>query len=244
MVELEEAVSVVTGASSGIGERTVHALAADGSDVVLAARSEDELRDIAATVESEYDTTATVIPTDVSEESACVDLVLETVERFGTIDVLVNNAGLGLGADVAELSSADYRTMMSVNVDGCFYTTRAALPHVTPGGQLIYVGSFAGKYPRSYNPVYAATKWWVRGFAQSVAAQYGDEGIGVTIVNPAEVRTGFGSEEGDPFRERFEPGTASEPDEVAAAIAYAASAGHSSPLEIDVYRRDKLADIF
>ena len=244
MVDLTNALSIVTGASSGIGSKTVHSLAAEGSDVVLAARSEDKLHDIASEVTAAYDVSASVIPTDVSEETECVDLILDAVDEYGDISVLVNNAGLGLGSDVAELSSEDYQTMMSVNTDGCFYTTRAAIPHLVEGGHLIYVGSFAGKYPRPYNPVYAATKWWVRGFAQSVAAQYGGDGIGVSIVNPSEVRTGFGSEEGDPFRERFEPGTVTEPQEIADAIVYAAKAGHSAPLEIDLYRRDKLADTF
>ena len=244
MVNLENATAIVTGASSGIGAATVRSLAAGGANVVLAARREDQLNQIANDVEKEYDGSTAVVPTDVSEESACVDLIVETVEEYGNIDVLVNNAGLGLGSDVADLSSSDYRTMMSVNVDGCFYTTRAAIPHLADDGHLIYVGSFAGQYPRPSNPVYAATKWWVRGFALSVAAQYGDDGIAVTVINPAEVRSEFGSEEGDPFRERFEPGAASEPEEVAAAIAYAAETGHSVPVEIDLYRRDKLADSF
>lgn len=244
MVDLGKATVIVTGASSGIGEQTVRTFAEEGANVVLSARREDTLQKIASDVESEYNVEALVVPTDVSEVDACERLIDETIDAFGQLDVLVNNAGIGLGGDVAELTTEEYRAMMGVNVDGCFFTTRAALPHLRDGGHLIYLGSFAGQYPRPFNPVYASTKWWVRGFAHSVAAQVGDEDIAVTVVNPAEVRSEFGNQDGKPFRERFEPGTASEPEDIAAAIVYAASTGHTAPLEIDLYRRDKLASAF
>jgi len=110
----------------------------------------------------------------------------------------VNNAGLGRGSDVESLSTDDYETMQETNVDGVFYATRAAIPHVREReGHLIFVASFAGKHPRPSNPVYAATKWWVRGFAKSLAAQIGDDDVGITIVNPAEVRSEFGAADGE-----------------------------------------------
>jgi len=128
-------------------------------------------------------------------------------------------------------------------VDGVFFTTRAALPHLRESsGNLIFVGSFAGRFPRPFNPVYAATKWWVRGFAHSVEGQVGEDGVAVTVVNPSEVRTEFGSEEGESFEERFEPGTVTEPEEVADAIAFAAGKNGSTVSEIDVYRRDKFSN--
>lgn len=244
MVALDDAVTVVTGASSGIGAETVHALAAKGANVVLAARRESRLEDIAAAVEQTHDVEALVVPTDVSEEDDCNRLIERTIDAFGRLDVLVNNAGIGRGDDVASLTTEEYRAMMGVNVDGCFFTTRAALPHLADDGHLIYVGSIAGEYPRPANPVYASTKWWVRGFAHSVSAQVGGDGIAVTVVNPSEVRSGFGQQDGAPFRDRFEPGTASEPDDIADAIVYAAGAGHTAPLEIDLYRRDKFANSF
>ncbi len=84
--------------------------------------------------------------------------------------------GLSRG-DVAAMATEEYETIQETNVDGVFYATRAAIPYVSEReGHLIFVGSFAGQYPRSFNPVYAASKWWVRGFAKSVAAQVGDEG--------------------------------------------------------------------
>ena len=237
---LENRTALVTGASAGIGAATCRALANAGANVVLAARSEDRLEALATDLEADHGVETLVVPTDVREEAQVDALVAETVERFGRLDVLVNNAGLARGHEVAELETEAYRTMQETNVDGVFYATRAAIPHVRErGGHLIFVGSFAGQYPRPFNPVYAATKWWVRGFAKSVAAQVGDADVGVTIVNPSEVRTEFETTDGDTFAERFEPAEATEPEEIAEAIVFAATRERSSVSELDLFRRDK-----
>jgi NADP-dependent 3-hydroxy acid dehydrogenase YdfG len=241
-MSLEDAATIVTGASSGIGEATAHEFASAGARVALAARSEERLAEIAADLETAYGTETLVAPTDVRDEAAVEALIDGAVETFGGLDVLVNNAGLVRGDEVTELDTEAYRTMMETNVDGVFFATRAALPHLTASaGNLVFVGSFAGQYPRPGNPVYAATKWWVRGFAHSVEAQSGADGVGVTVVNPTEVRTEFAGDQGAPFTERFEPGEVTEPGEVADAIAFAARQDHSTVHEIDVYRRDKFA---
>jgi len=240
-VSLNDSVALVTGASAGIGEATAHALAREGADVALAARREDRLEAIAGEIESEFDVGTLVVPTDVRDEAAVEAMVEATVDEFGRLDVLVNNAGLGVGGDVEAATTEQYRLMMETNVDGVFFATRAALPHLRETeGNLVVVGSFAGQYPRPGNPIYAATKWWVRGFAHSLEGQVGTEGIGVTVVNPTEVRTEFGNEEGAAFQERFEPGEMTEPAEVADAVAFAAAQDRSTVHEIDLYRRDKL----
>ncbi|WP_458190282.1 SDR family oxidoreductase [Haladaptatus sp. NG-WS-4] len=232
--------TLVTGASSGIGRSTAHTLARDGANVALAARRESELTDIADALESEYDVETLVCPTDVRDEAAAASMVEETVSAFGGLDVLVNNAGLARGELVEDLSTDDYRTMQETNVDGVFFATQVALPHLRESaGNLIFVGSFAGQYPRPFNPVYAATKWWVRGFAHSLEGQVGADGVAITVVNPSEVRTEFGSDYGESFAERFEPGSVTEPEEVAGAIAFAARQEISTISELDIYRRDK-----
>ena len=239
-MSLDDSATIVTGASSGIGEATAHEFASRGARVALAARSEDRLAEIAADLEREYDAETLVVPTDVRDEAAVEDLIDTVAAEWDGLDVLVNNAGLGRGGDVADLSTEDYRAMMDTNVDGVFFATRAALPHLAESdGNLIFVGSFAGQYPRPGNPVYSATKWWVRGFAHGVEGQSGPDGVGVTVVNPTEVRTEFGGSDGDSFAERFEPGEVSEPEEIADAIGFAAAQDHSTVHEIDVYRRDK-----
>ncbi len=232
--------AIVTGASAGIGRETVRALAEEGADVVLAARREERLAEIADAVERDTDASTLVVPTDVTDEAAVDALVETTVDEYGGVDVLVNNAGLARGSDVEEMTTEQYRAMMSVNADGMFFVTRAALPHLREAaGTLVFVGSFAGKYPRPFNPVYAATKWWTRGFAHSVGAQVGDDGVAVTVINPSEVRTEFGSDYGEPFTERFDEGEVTEPEEIAEAVVFSATREPSMVSELDLYRRDK-----
>jgi len=237
---LDGATAIVTGASSGIGKATARTLAQRGASVALGARRTDRLEAIADGLREEYGVGAEPVPTDVREEVVVDALVETTVERFGSLDILLNNAGLGRGSDVAEMTTEEYRTMMGTNVDGVFFATRAALPHLRESeGNLVYVGSFAGQYPRPFNPAYAATKWWLRGFALSVEASVGPDGVAVTVVNPSEVRTEFGAEIGQSFEERFAAGEVLEPDEVAEAIGFAVTQ-RSAVSEPDLYRRDKL----
>ncbi len=234
--------AIVTGASSGIGAATCHALATEGANVVLAARREERLEELAGELAGDHGTEARAVATDVRDETDVDDLIATTVETFGGIDILVNNAGLARESDVESMETDAFRTMQETNVDGVFYATRAALPHVREReGHLLFVGSFAGQYPRPFNPVYAATKWWVRGFAKSVAAQVGDDGVGVTIVNPSEVRSEFETTDGDTFADRFEEGEVTEPEEIADAIVFAATRERSAVSELDLYRRDKFA---
>jgi len=235
---LEDETVIVTGASSGIGAATAEALAAEGANLALGARSGDRI----AALADRLDTDVIAVETDVREEDAATALIEETVERFGGIDVLVNNAGVGRGSAVEDLSTEKYRQMMETNADGMFFTSRAALPHLREsGGTAVFLGSFAGQYPRSFNPVYAATKWWTRGFAKSLSAQAGED-VAVSVVNPSEVRTEFGAEDGESFSERFEPGSVTEPEEIAEAIVFAATRSPSMVSELDLFRQDKLAD--
>ena len=233
--------ALITGASTGIGRATGETFAANGADLAIAARSGDRLAEHAAEWEDRHGCRVHAITADVRSESACRDLVEEAVDRLGDLDIVVNNAGVSRGGAVESLSTDDYRTMQETNVDGTFFVTRAAIPHLRKtAGNLVFIGSFAGKYPRPFNPVYAASKWWVRGFAHSVMAQVGDDDIGVTVVNPSEVRSNFGSARGAPFSERFSPGEAVEPETVAEAVLVAARQDAATFSEIDVNRRDKL----
>lgn len=214
-------------------------LADAGANVVLAARRESTLKDIVEDIEEDGGT-AVAIPTDVTDEDAVSGLVDGAVEEFGSLDVLVNNAGVGRGGSVMDLETEQYRDMMSVNTDGAFFATREALPHlIESDGHLVFIGSFGALYPRPRNPVYAATKWWLRGFAKSVMAEVGNQDVAVSLINPTEVRTEFGSEEGTPYKDRFDPGEVTEPEEVAEAVAFVASRSRSTVDELNLSRRDK-----
>lgn len=240
---LTDRTAIVTGGSSGIGHATARTLARDGAAVVLAARRVDRLEAIADTISSECPGEAIAVPTDVQDVDAVDTLIDMTVTKFEGLDILVNNAGLAHGSTVEELTTEEFHDMQATNVDGVFYATRAALPHLRDAqGNLIFIGSFAGQYPRSFNPVYAATKWWTRGFALSVAAQVGEAGVGVTVVNPSEVRTEF-EVEGETFADRFEPGSVTEPEEVGEAVAFAAKQRNSTVSELDLFRRDKFSTL-
>lgn len=231
---------VITGASAGIGRASAVACAAAGADVTIGARRLDRLETIAAELRDVHDVSATPVQTDVTD-SADVERLMEVAATDGGVDVVVANAGLATEGTVEELSDESYRTMMATNTDGMFFTARSALPHLRArSGTIIFIASFAGIYPRSMNPVYAATKWWTRGFAQSLMAQVGDSGIGVSVINPSEVRTEFGSQRGVASKERYAPGEVTEPEAIAEAVVFAAQRDQvDTAAEINLYRRDK-----
>lgn len=238
--------AIVTGASAGIGRETARALASDGADVALVARRADRLTELAAEIESETDASALVCPADVSDEDEVEAAVEKTVSEFGHLDVLVNNAGIATDSEtpVEEFPTDQYRTVMGVNVDGMFYAARAAIPHLREtNGTAIFVASYAGKNPRPDAPLYAATKWWTRGFAKSLAGQVGTDDIAVSIVNPSEVRTEFGKEfREQTSKERYERDEVTGPRAVADAITFAARQETPNTVsELDLYRRDKFS---
>ncbi|MFC7133242.1 MULTISPECIES: SDR family oxidoreductase [Salinibaculum] len=240
--------ALVTGASAGIGRETAKTLAGDGANVVLAARRERRLLSIASDIEAEHGVETIAVPTDVTDETDVEALVEAAIDRFGQLDVVVNSAGTGQekGLAIEEYDTEQYRTVMGVNTDGLFFTSRAAVPHLREtDGILIFVGSLAGQYPRPGNPMYAASKWWTRGFALSLAGQVGEDDVGVTIVNPTEVRTEFAKEFRDELsKDQFDPGEVTEPEEVAEAIAFAARQEPPNTVaELDLYRRDVLTDL-
>lgn len=241
--------ALVTGATSGLGLQTARALASRGARVLVAGR--DAGRTAAAVEHAAAAAadggSAEPLELDLASLASVRAAANDAASRTDRLDVLVNNAGLARGSEVETMPTDDYRTMMETNVDGMFFATRAALPHLRESeGTCVFVGSFAGQYPRPFNPVYAATKWWTRGFALSLAGQLAGD-VAVTVVNPAAVRTEFsvGSSDDDAdfdsesFAEQFAPGEAVEPEEVAEAIVYAVRQSPSMVAELDLYNREK-----
>jgi NADP-dependent 3-hydroxy acid dehydrogenase YdfG len=234
--------ALVTGASSGIGAAIVRALARDGANVALSARREERLQSVADEVAADFGVETAVVPADVTDDEAVESAVESAVGTFGGLDIAVCNAGLARDGILEDLSTEAYRQMMDVNCDGMFFTARAAAPHLREAeGNLVFISSFSGQYPRPKNPVYAATKWWTRGLALSLEAVVGADNVGVTIVNPTEVRTEFGSEDGDSQAAQWEPGEVTEPEEIADAVVFACEQRPPNTVsELDLYRRDKM----
>lgn len=244
--KLEGKVAIITGASAGIGYATAKKLAEKGVKLSLASRTESKLEDAKEKILDKQYTEIITIPTNVRKEEEIKNMVNRTKDHFGKIDIVVNNAGIIRYSDIESLSTEDYRAVMETNVDGMFFTTREVLPHLRETkGNLIFVGSFDSNHPRSFNPIYAASKWWTKGFAHSIEAVVGDDDVAVTLINPSEVRTEIQSEDGEEYKNKFDEGEITDPEEVAEAIVFAASQTKTTTLsEINIYRRNKISDFF
>jgi short-subunit dehydrogenase len=183
-------VVVVTGASQGIGKALCLELATQRPRLVLAARDARALEAVAAECRARGAATF-VVPTDVGDEVACRALVEKAVERFGGVDVLVNNAGMGMLArfeDVSDLSL--YERLMRVNYLGSVYPTFYALPHLERSrGQIVAVSSLAGLNGVPMRTAYAATKHAQMGFFDSLRIELRDAGVSVTVIAPYFVQS-------------------------------------------------------
>ncbi len=186
---LKEKVTLITGASQGLGKALALAFAGEGARVVVNARSEESIRPVAEEVEG---TGAEVlaIAANVSEESEVERLVGETVERFGRIDVLVNNAGL-LGPRVAieEYPEDEWRRVMDANLTGPFLVSKAAIPHMGEGGSIVNVVSGVSVEGRAEWGAYSVSKFGVEGLTQILAAELAERGVRANAVDPGGMRT-------------------------------------------------------
>jgi len=243
ITDLSGKTALITGASSGIGAASAHRLAAEGVDIALTARSAGRLTSIADELEAEHNITALALGIDVRNHSEVQETVSVTVEEFDGLDIVLNNAGISRDeADISDMALDDYNAMIETNINGMFYTTRETLPHLrSSNGNLIFLGSSAGNLPRPAAPVYSSTKWWTRGFALSIEARFGDEGVGVSVIHPTAVRTEFAMSDDEAMRDAYDPGNAAEPEEVADAVMFAAKQpDHLTVSELQLYRRDVL----
>jgi short-subunit dehydrogenase len=210
----------VTGASSGIGAATARAFAAAGADVVLAARDRIKLEDVARGLPGR----PLVVPTDVTNQNAVRELVATTVAERGGVDIVVNNAGVGLAAPIAELATADFERALAVDVLGPLWLTQAALPQMRGrGGQLIFVSSVVGLRALPYLGGYAAAKAALDRLSESLRVELRGSGIAVTLVRPGTTRTGFAERRlGAGHERRRVSARAATPEQVAQAIVRAA----------------------
>lgn len=227
MTRFSGKVVIVTGSGSGIGAATARRFAQDGASVVLNGRTREKLERVTTDLEPDR---ILVQTGDVSDQGDAEALIAAAVERFGRLDILVNNAGVVPTGPLLEASVADWRKVMAIDVDGVFFCTRAALPHlIRSGGNIVNVSSVSGLGGDWNMSFYNAAKGAVSNFTLSLALELGERGVRVNAVNPGLTFTDLTEDmKGDTalmkrFAERIPLGRGAEPDEVADVIAFLAS---------------------
>ena len=185
-------VSIVTGASKGIGLAIARAFVERGMQVAISARNAEEL-DAAANSLPAGDNLLRV-QADVRDAADAQRLIDETVRRFGGVDVLVNNAGVGRFATVAEMSLETWRQVIDTNLSGVFHCCRAAIPEMKRRGAgfIINISSLAGKNPFTGGAAYCASKAGLNAFSEALMQEVRYDNIRVSYVLPGSVSTGFG----------------------------------------------------
>ncbi len=218
---------IVTGAGSGIGKATAERFAAEGANVVLAGRRARKLQDVADALD---ETRVLVHPMDVSQLTDMEGLVAAAVAKYGALDVMVNNAGVGNFAKFTEMTLEDWHHTMSINIDGVMFGCRAAIPHLLKTrGSIINVSSVSGLGGDWGGSFYNASKGAVTNLTRSLALEYGSQGIRVNAVNPSLTASELTDDlVNNPalmekFSARIPTGRAARPEEVAAVIAFLAS---------------------
>lgn len=182
---------VITGATSGIGRETALKFARSGARVVVSGRRKERLLELVGEIESKGGE-ALAVQTDVAERKQVERLIAKAVERFGRIDTLVNNAGVGLAARFSEQSVEDFRRVMDVNFWGAVYACKAAVPHMRKqplGGVIINVSSIMGKRGIPFETAYCASKFALAGFSEALRGELMSDKIDVSTVFPGAVET-------------------------------------------------------
>lgn len=191
--------ALVTGASSGIGEATAVALAAEGATLAVAARRRDRLEALEERLGN--DTDVLVIETDITDEAAARAMVAATVREFGRLDILLNNAGVMLLGPIVDAPVEEWNRMVHINLLGLLYSTHAALPHLLKAAEtdprrvadVVNVSSVAGRFARQGSGVYNATKFGVGAFSESLRQEVTRRHVRVSLIEPGATRTELAS---------------------------------------------------
>jgi short-subunit dehydrogenase len=188
-------VAVVTGASSGIGRATALTLAKAGATVVATARRETLLQQVSASCR-EYTKDSCYIAGDISEKAFAEKLIEDTIEKYGRLDILVNNAAVPMHHPIYEISAEDAEDVMRINFLSCLWTSFAAIPHMLlqddatgEGGYIVNVSSFAATVPPTHETIYAASKGAMNGFTRGLWNDLAGSGIHCVLVIPGPIDT-------------------------------------------------------
>lgn len=233
-------VALVTGASAGIGWASALALAQEGANLVLTARRQERLDELAAAVAEAGGQAVTVVG-DATQEEIAQRCVAAATDSFGRLDILINNVGVGNYKDLVETSAAEYDEMMDTNVRSTFLFSRYAVPVMIEqgSGTILMISSMAGIYGFGGEAVYCATKFAQVGFAQALDKELRPHGIKVGVICPGGVKTEFALGKGRTEQSVAESGML-EPEDVAGAVALACTqSAHSRIIEIQMRTMDE-----
>ncbi|MDK8643381.1 SDR family NAD(P)-dependent oxidoreductase [Niallia taxi] len=228
MTNLQDKVAIVTGGASGIGLATVKAFLDKGAKVVLA----DYNAEAGAAVEKELKETyenVLFVKANVAEESEVENLVAEAVKHFGKLDIIFNNAGVGVQKPTHELTAEEYKRVIAINQDGVFYGAKYAIREMlkTGGGSIISTSSILGSVGEPTSIPYAASKGAVNQITKSLALEYADRNIRVNAVAPGFIESGMVSKEAlgdfyDGLVAKHPIGRLGNPEEIAHAVVFLA----------------------
>ncbi|HEY6362197.1 MAG TPA: SDR family oxidoreductase [Vicinamibacterales bacterium] len=182
-------VALVTGGSRGIGFAIAQALTREQASVAITGTNESRVKD----AREQLGATSLGIRADVRDYASVESALQATSDRFGGLDILINNAGVGLFKAVADMSLDEWNNLIGTNLTGVFHCSRAALPHLRArgGGWIINISSLAGKNPFPDGAAYCASKSGLNAFSEALMQEVRHEGIRVAYVLPGSVRTGF-----------------------------------------------------
>ncbi|MBU0438369.1 SDR family oxidoreductase [Staphylococcus succinus] len=217
MIELEDKVAIVTGASSGIGASIAHALSNYGVKVVLSGRNESRLNAVAKRIQEEVQTEVDTLTVDVTQKSDLERLVRHTQEKFGRVDILVNSAGKMLSSSITDDDVDAWDTMLDVNVKGTLYGIHAVLPEFLnqSSGHIINISSISGFEVTKKSTLYSATKAAIHSITQGLEKELAKTGVRATSISPGMVDTPLSGDTDWGERKKLDP------NDIAEAVLYA-----------------------
>ena len=194
-MDLDGTTAIVTGASRGIGFAIAAALVGRGSRVTIAGRDQSQLEAAAKRLQSQTTGKGAVLSVsgDVGRARDAARLIEATVQRFGGLDILINNAGIGVFATVADMPVEEWDSVIQTNLSGAFYCSHAAIPYLKQqgGGWIVNISSLAGKNPFAGGGAYCASKAALNAFSESLMQEVRYDNIRVSYIMPGSVSTGF-----------------------------------------------------